>query len=102
MNLDDYRDSASHRTTDWLAAMVEEAIAETVAPPQRTTNRTEPVSAERFLADAAAFLRARPDAAELMTLLRAIVEPDAGPPPEPAKAAQPADPAAPDVPPRDA
>ena len=102
MNLDEYRDSAAHRATDWLAAMVEEAIAETVTPPRRTTDRSEPAGAERFLADAAAFLRARPDAAELLTRLRAMVEPAAEPPPELADTSEPIDAAAADVPPRDA
>jgi hypothetical protein len=102
MNLDEYRDSASHRTTDWLAAMVEEAIAETVAPPRRVAEGAEPISAEQFLADAAAFLRARPDAAELLMRLRAMVDPDEGSPPERPEMGRPADAATAAVPPGDA
>ena len=101
MNLDEYQ-GASHRATDWLAAMVEEAIAETVALPRRNADLREPPGAEGFLADAAAFLRTRPDAAELLTRLQAMIEPVAGARPEPPEAEQCADEAAPEVLPREA
>ena len=55
-----------------LTAIVEEAIDETVAPPA-STDPVEPLGAEGFLADAVAFLRARPDAAALLRRLQESV-----------------------------
>ena len=55
-----------------LTAIIEEAIDETVARPARS-DPVEPVSAEGFLADAAAFLLTRPDAADLLRRLQEMV-----------------------------
>jgi hypothetical protein len=62
-----------------LNAIVEEAIAETVAPAAAKPDLVEPISAAGFLADAAAFLRARPDAADLLRRLQAMVGDDTKP-----------------------
>ena len=62
-----------------LTSLVEEAIVETLdQTPERQpepVEHAEPASPEAFLEDVAAFLRARPDAADLLRQLRAMVLP---------------------------
>ena len=74
-----------------LTSIIEEAIAETLTPPPLAqAGPAEPVGVEGFLADAAAFLRVRPDADALLQRLQAMIgaaqEPSftPSPPPEPA------------------
>jgi len=58
---------------EFLNAIVEEAIAETVTLPPTPPHPREPVSAEGFLADAVVFLRTRPDARDLLRRLHETV-----------------------------
>ncbi len=73
------RDNGGRQANAMLASMVEEAIAETLAPPPLVPDPepTGPPGADGFLADAAAFLRTRPDAAELISQLQAMLAPPA-------------------------
>jgi hypothetical protein len=72
MNLYGRHDGKLRGADASLIAIIEEAIDETVAPPI-PPEPVEPVSAEGFLADAAAFLRTRPDAADLLRRLQKMV-----------------------------
>ena len=85
MNSHPRREAGLCSAGDLLVSMVEEAIKETLAPPpmREPEPQAEPVSAAGFLADAVAFLRARPDATELLARLHAMIggaqEPSSGP-----------------------
>src|SRR5215813_13918127 len=69
------RDSSARQADAMLASMVEEAITETLEPPELAREAAEPPSAEGFLLDAAAFLRTRPDAPELLQKLQEMLAP---------------------------
>jgi hypothetical protein len=73
------RDNGAQQASAMLASMVEEAIAETLAPPPLVPDPepTGPPGADGFLADAVTFLRTRPDAAELISQLQAMLTPPA-------------------------
>jgi hypothetical protein len=75
MNSHARREAGLRNTGALLVSMVEDAIKETLAPPppREPAPQAEPVSAAGFLADAAAFLRARPDATELLARLHAMI-----------------------------
>lgn len=70
---------ANRRAADaLLTSLVEEAIVETLdQSPERAPEpeRAEPTGPEGFLRDVAAFLRARPDAADLLRQLHTMVLP---------------------------
>ena len=88
MNFYGRQEGGPRRADALLTALVEEAIAETVTPPVTEPDPVEPVSAEGFLADAAAFLRTRPDAADLLHRLQAMIgitseSPSSAPQPDP-------------------
>jgi hypothetical protein len=78
---------ANRRTADaLLTSLVEEAIVETLdRSPERPPEpeRADPTGPAGFLQDVAVFLRARPDAAELLRQLHTMVLP----PDPPAEAA---------------
>lgn len=79
---------AERQPTDvLLLSLVEEAIAESLAAAPTQRAPLQPIGAEAFLADAAAFLAARPDAGTLIRRLQAMLEPlqEAAPPPSLAK-----------------
>lgn len=106
MNLYQRRTGGSDGDHDLLTAMVEEAIAETLVQrtpeqPHRQPDPVEPVGAEGFLTDAAAFLKSRPDATDLLRRLQILVNPSAvdEPPPVPAVDAETTSSAAADSPP---
>src|SRR5690242_5704570 len=80
------RDGNARQADAMLASMVEEAITETLEPPEFTHEAVVPPSAEGFLMDAAAFLRTRPDATELLQKLQAMLAPSSAPPGAPSEA----------------
>jgi hypothetical protein len=57
-----------------LTSIIEEAIADMLTPPLAEAGPVEPAGAESFIADAVVFLRARPDAAELLNSLQAMMD----------------------------
>jgi hypothetical protein len=58
-----------------LDELVESALAETTAEARAAPAREEYLDADAFLADAATFLNLRPDRADLMERLRALLLP---------------------------